>query len=204
MRWIRKRWAIVAAFIVIYFILVHADINRIDVLVVLPASVAIVLGSAFADRLSFDPSAIFVAKPWRVLQPSAGDTFRLTTLGLVTGALFAIFLMAGNFSGNIAAIEGGFIFLFLLIIEILKYQVAQVRWHGTLIDIRSRFGWHHSVKWTELVSVRRDTLGDCIEFRDRKGRKFKINRYLRGYSEFVRDAERYCIPDVKAALRAVK
>lgn len=204
MRWIRKRWALVAACIAAYFFAAHAGPNRVEFTFVLFLIVVILCGSAFVDRLSFDPSAIFIDKPWRILRPSAGDTFRLFALGIALAFLVLQMASDGFRWANSIVFEGAIVVLMLFIIELLKYSVSQVRWHGSAVSIRSRLGSSRTIRWNELVSVRRDRLGDNLEFRDISGNKFKINRYLRGYSEFVRDAERYCSPNVKMALKVAK
>lgn len=166
--------------------------------------ILLIFGSAFFDRLTFDPSAIFFSKPWRATRPSAGDTYRFVFLSLVLACLVVVALIPLGTAITPAIYEAAAIVFVLVMIDGLKYRVAQVRWHGVMVDIRSRLGRHSSVRWTEFVSVKRDWFGDYLEFRTIDGKKFRVCRYLRGYSEFVRDAERYCSPTVQSALRAVK
>lgn len=204
MRWIRKKWALFAACIAAYFFAYHTGPNRFDFALVVLLGFILVFGSAILDRIFFDPSAIHMLKPWRVLQPSAGDTFRLVFLAMILVSLVAFCGIEGLLKRNSSAIDGLLIVLFLFVWDGSRYSKARVRWHGTMVDIDSRITGHHVARWNEISSVKRDFFGDYLVFRTHKGQKLKVSRHLRGYSEFIRDAERYCHLDVQQALKVVK
>lgn len=204
MRWIRKRALLTASLLIIYFVVVHARQNGNAVIVATFASAAFVIGSAFFDRLLFDPSAIFVKKPWRMMQPSAGDLFRLTMLGAVSAMIFPLVILRGSYMSDAAIIEGGLFALALFFYELMRYQIERVRWHGKVLQVRSRFGRSVTLKWPELKRIYLSGFGEYLTFEDQSGRTARVSRRSKGFSEFMRDAERYAPAALMSDVRRLK
>jgi len=204
MRWIRKKSALIAVLILMYFFVVYIRHDGFAVLAANFVVIVMVFGSALADRLTDDPSAIFIEKPWRVMRPSAGDTFRLFGLGGIVLMTLPILILKGGYRLDSAILEGGLIALVLFGYEWTRFAIQRVRWFGSGIDVRSKFGRHVSMRWSDVKDIHRDILNESIVFRDRAGNRAKIDRRLRGYPEFIRDAERYVSPELRPVIRQLK
>lgn len=204
MRWVRKRSAIVAMLVLGYFFAVYFRHDGGAVLAVTVVSVVMVFGSAVLDRMTHDPSAIFIDKPWRIMRPSVGDMFRFLCCGLSIGMTLPLLVLRGGLLAEPALFEAGLIALVLFGYEWSRFNIERVRWFGSGLDVRSKFGRHVSIKWTDIVDVRADRFGDALIFRDKSGRSARIDRRFRGYSEFMRDAERYVPIGLRETIRIVK
>lgn len=204
MRWIRKRSLVAAAFVVSYFFLVHSGRDGVIAAVAAVAGMVVVFGSALFDRILFDPSAIYIHKPWRIMQPSAGDVFRLISFGFMTILTVPIVILRGSFVDDAALTEASVLASVLFVYELIRHQIQRVRWHGTGLEVRSKFGRQISMKWLDVRNIRRSTFGEYVVFRDNKGRLVKISARLKGFSEFMRDAERYVPRDAQSDIRALK
>ena len=204
MRWIRRRALIAAAFILPYYFISYSTRDGFAVSVAFIACALIIFGCAFIDRLFFDPSAIFINKPWRMMQPSSGDVFRIVVLGVIVGVTLPIVILRSSYRTDAAIFEGGLISLFLFLYEVSRHRVERVRWHGSSLDVRSKFGKQVAMRWMDVTSVKRGWFGDYLVFRDKMGQKARISRNLKGYSEFIRDAERYVSPALQNAVKKAK
>jgi hypothetical protein len=183
MRWVRKRSAIVAMLVLVYFFAVYFQHDGRAVLAVTVMSVVMVFGSAMLDRITYDPSAIFIDKPWRTMRPSAGDFFRFICCGLSVGLTLPLLVIRGSLLAEPALFEAGLIALALFGYEWTRFNIERVRWFGSGLDVRSKIGRQVTFKWTDIVDVRADRFGDALIFRDKSGRNARIDRRLRGYSE---------------------
>lgn len=204
MRWIRKRALVFAVCVILYFFTVHARNDGFVTTIVTVTAFLLVFGSAFLDRLLFDPSAVFIKKPWRMLMPSAGDTFRLFASGGLVLCTLPLVILRGSYLYEVALFESGIFALCVYLYEFSRFYIEQVRWHGTTLSVRSKFGRRTSVDWAELNEIYPARFGSYIVFQDQSGRTAKVSRRLKGFSEFLRDAERYVPLDLKSAVQTIK
>jgi hypothetical protein len=203
MRWIRKRSLIAAGIIILYF-LFHSGREGSLAAFALVLSMLIVFGSAFFDRLMFDPSAIYIEKPWRLMRPSAGDVFRLFCFGFLTTIVIPLAFIRGSVLYDAAVAEAAILSLVFFLYELSRHQLERVRWHGSNLDIRSKFGFHVVMRWSDIISIQKSIFGEYLIIRDKNGQTAKINSRLNGFSEFLRDAERYVPNVIQADIRALK
>lgn len=204
MAWIRKRSAVFALVILAYFYILYFRRDNFTVLTATIVFAVATFGGAIADRMSFDPSAIYIDKPWRYMRPSAGDGFRLFIFSIVTVFTLPLGLASVLSSKDYNLIECGLISAACLANEAARYYIGRVRWHGTTIEVRTKFAQRVSIRWTDIRSVERQDFGDYIVFRDNSRQIVRIDRRSRGYSEFMRDAERYVPAPLQMQIRAMK
>jgi hypothetical protein len=204
MRWVRIKTVLLALCMSAYFAVAHSSTNGFLTSFFITLLIIVIFGSAFLDRILYDPSAVFIEKPWRVMRPSIGDLFRLYTCLVASVLTLPIIFLRGSFLGDAALLEVGLITFSISIYEFLRLYVERVRWHGTSLDVRSKFGRRVSLQWSEIRNVRMARFSHYAIFTDRSGRGVKVSKRLRGFSEFMRDAERYCPPEVRVAVRTVK
>ena len=124
MRWIRKTWVLLATCISLYFLVVHTGPDRFEFSLVILLGFIVVFGTAFFDRMFYDPSSIFIAKPWRMMQPSAGDTFRLVFLVSILVSLLMVFVIGFRGHGFAAFRDRGATFG-ALFVEVARRQHKQ-------------------------------------------------------------------------------
>lgn len=204
MRWVRKKASILAILLVVYFVTAYAQKNPVlGALVALIGSL-IVFGSALLDRIFDDPSAVFIVKPWRVLQSSAGDRFRYVMFGILTCITVPMLFLQADIRPNMVALEAAIFCLGLFLYEFARHNIARLRWHKYALNSRTKLGRSVSIKWSEIVSVHKTRFGHKVVFEDNRGRKVEVSRRLRGFSEFMRDAERYVPAELQASVRASK
>lgn len=204
MRWVRLKTVILAMFLIAYFIAAHSGSNEFLTGLFVVLMTILIFASAFLDRLLYDPSAIFIQKPWRYMRPSFGDLFRLYFCITIAVLTLPIILLRGSFTEDSALSEMGIIASGIAIYESLRLYVERVRWHGSALDVRSKFGRRVTLRWSEIRDVRIARFSTYTIFTDNSGRSVKVSKRSRGFSEFMRDAERYSPPEVRVAVREVK
>lgn len=204
MRWVRKKASILAILLVVYFVTVYAQKNPVLAALVAIIGSLIVFGSALLDRIFDDPSAVFIVKPWRVLQSSAGDRFRYVMFGILTCVTVPIVFLQANIPNNMVALEAAIFCSGLFLYEFARHNVSRLRWHRYTLNARTKLGRSVSVKWSEVVLVYKTRFTNKVVFEDHKGRKVQVSTRLRGFSEFMRDAERYVPAALQGAVRAAK
>ena len=204
MRWVRKKSSILVLILVAYFITAYGHRNPFLGALVAMIGVLIVFGSAFIDRIFDDPSAVFIAKPWRVLQSSAGDRFRYVVFGILTCSTVPLLFFQPDVLSNIFVLEIAILSVGLFLYEFARHNIARLRWHRYTLNARTKLGRSVSVKWSEVVSVEKAHFGNAVIFRDHRGRKVEVSPRLRGFSEFMRDAERYVPVELQSAVIAAK
>lgn len=204
MRWVRIKTVLLAFCLSAYFAVAHSATNGFLTALFIMLMIIVIFGSAFLDRILYDPSAVFIEKPWRFMRPSIGDLFRLYLCLVVSGLTLPVIILRSSFLTEAALLEVGLITFAISLYEFLRLYVERVRWHGTILDVRSKFGRRVSLRWSEIRNVRMARFSNYTVFTDRSGRSVKVSKRLRGFSEFMRDAERYSPPEVRVAVRTVK
>lgn len=204
MRWVRIKILLLAFVLSAYFAIAHSAVNGFLTAFFIVLMIIVVFGSAFLDRILYDPSAVFIEKPWRLMRPSIGDFFRLYLCLLVAGLTLPIIFLRGSFFSEAALSEIGLIAFGISLYEFSRLYVERVRWNGTTLDVRSKFGHRVKLHWSDIREVRMARFSNYAVFVDRAGRRVKVSKRLRGFSEFMRDAERYAQPEVRVAVRKVK
>lgn len=204
MRWVRVKMALLEICLSAYFSLAHSTTNGSVTALFMILMAVCVLGSAFLDRILYDPSAVYIQKPWRIMRPSVGDLFRFYLCLIVAGMILPLMILSGSILSDLALFEVGLFTFGISLYEFLRLYVERVRWHGTKLEVRSKLGRGVAIRWSEIRNIRMARFSNSVIFTDLSGRSVRISKRLRGFSEFMRDAERYVYSDLGFVIQAVK